>query len=395
MNHPARWRRLVSALAPIATLGRVALLGLAATLVLAAGSCPARAQQQKVRIFVVSSNHREYLWSQDTNRGLCAALLKFGYLDSEDQARQYTRDDYVESSHAIVKKAWMDTKHHPGRDDIASATAAVLRTVEVFQPDVILLGGDNAANYVGNNLIDTDIPVVFWGINGLPLKYGLLDSLERPGHNVTGTYQAGYLAECVHYLKELVPAARTFAILSDDSETGRSKAKELQELAQEGKLALEITATVVTNSFAVWKSEALRLQPEVDAFFVLNHNTIQDEQGRVLDQLDVGAWYLQNIHRPDCAQEKQFAVEGLLLTVDDSGFKQAFDAMTMADEILRGARRPGEIPVRAPARGPIIVNRERARMLGLDLAAASFVEEFVDSALALHRHAAESETRQR
>ena len=42
-----------------------------------------------------------------------------------------------------------------------------------------------------------DTPVVFWGVNGRPLKYGLLDSLERPGHNVTGVYQAGYLEECL------------------------------------------------------------------------------------------------------------------------------------------------------------------------------------------------------
>jgi ABC-type uncharacterized transport system substrate-binding protein len=370
-------------------------IALAATLNLVAGSCPAGAVPEKARIFVVSSYHREYLWSQDTNRGLCAALLELGYLDNEGQVQQYTRDDRIESSRAIIRKAWMDTKHHPGRDDIARATTEVMHAIEEFRPTVVLLGDDNAANYVGSNLIDTDTPVVFWGINGLPLKYGLLDSMDRPGHNVTGIYQKGYLAECVHYLQRLVPTARTFAILSDDSETGRSKAKELQSLAQEGKLDLVLTATVVTNSFSVWKTEALRLQDQVDAFFVLNHNTIQDDQGRVLDQLEVGAWYLQNIRKPDCAHEKQFAQEGLLLTVDDSGFKQAYEAMTMADEILRGEHAPGEIPARAPDRGPIIVNRERARMLGLNLAKADFIEEFVDTALALREHAAESETRQR
>ena len=39
--------------------------------------------------------------------------------------------------------------------------------------------------------------MVFWGINGLPLKYGLIDTIEKPEHNVTGIYQAGYLKENV------------------------------------------------------------------------------------------------------------------------------------------------------------------------------------------------------
>jgi ABC-type uncharacterized transport system substrate-binding protein len=359
-------------------------LWLAAACCLAAGSGTARAESKKVRIFVVSSYHREYLWSQDTNQGLCAALLAFKYFDSDRQAEEYTGSDYVETSRAVVKKAWMDTKRHSARDDIARAALRVMGEIEAFRPDIILLGDDNAANNIGNQFIDTDTPVVFWGVNGAPLKYGLLDSIERPGHNVTGIYQAGYVLECLQYLKRLVPGIRTFAILSDDSETGRAKAKELQNLAQDGKLALELKGSVVTNSVSVWKAEALRLRDQVDAFFVLNHNTIQDDQGLVVDPMELGAWYLQNVKKPDCAQERQFAVEGMLLTVDDSGFKQAYEAMKDAHEILTGVHVPGEIPARAPARGPIIVNRERARMLGLDLTGADFVEEYIDSALALH-----------
>ncbi len=44
-------------------------------------------------------------------------------------------------------------------------------------------------------LLDTAISVVFWGINGMPLKYGLVDRMDQPGHNVTGVWQSGYLKE--------------------------------------------------------------------------------------------------------------------------------------------------------------------------------------------------------
>ncbi len=39
----------------------------------------------KKRILIVDSYHREYLWSQQQNEGLCAALLKFGYFDNNSQ----------------------------------------------------------------------------------------------------------------------------------------------------------------------------------------------------------------------------------------------------------------------------------------------------------------------
>ena len=341
---------------------------------------------RKARIFVVSSYHREYLWSQDTHAGVCAALLDFDFLDDEKQAKIYGENDYVESSKAVVKKVWLDSKRKNTMTEIAEATARIMKEAKRFKPDMILLGDDNAANYIGNLYIDTNIPVVFWGINGLPLKYGLIDSIEKPGHNITGIYQAGYLKENVEYLKKLVPSVKTFAILSDDSPTGRSKAKELEKLAAEGRLPIKLVETVVTNSLSEWKSEALRIQKEVDAFFVLNHNTIRDEYGNPVDQLKIGAWYLRNIKRPDCAHEKQFAEEGILLVVDDSGFKQGYEAVKTAYQILEKGKNPENTPVRAPERGPVIVNRQRANMLGVDISGKAFIEEYIDNALALEKY---------
>lgn len=340
----------------------------------------------KARIFVVDSYHREYLWSQDTHAGVCAALLEFGFLDDREQLKAYSENDYIESAQAVVRKVWMDTKRKSTLSEIAAATARISAAAAEFRPDIILLGDDDAANYIGNLYMDTRIPVVFWGINGIPLKYGLIDSIEKPGHNVTGIYQANYLRESVEFLKMLSPDIRTFAILSEDSSTGRPKVKELERLAEAGRLPMKLAATVMTNSLSEWKSGALRLQREVDAFFVLNHNTLKDEHGRPVDQMEIGAWYLRNIRKPECGHEKQFAQEGLLLVVDDSGFKQGYEAMKVAWQILAQGKNPADIPVRAPERGPVIVNRQRARMLGIDLSNLSFIEEFIDNSLALEKY---------
>ena len=144
--------------------------------------------------------------------------------------------------------------------------------------------------------------------------------------------------------------------------------------------------TKITNSATEWKSEALRLQKDVDAFFILNHNTLKDDQGKPVDQLEIGAWYLRQIKKPDCAPEKQFAQEGMLLVVDDSGFKQGYEVVKVAHLILHEGQNPANIAAYAPERGPIIVNRQRAAMLGIDLSKQGFIEEFIDTALALEKY---------
>lgn len=131
---------------------------------------------------------------------------------------------------------------------------------------------------------------------------------------------------------------------------------------------------------------SLRLQNKVDAFFVVNHNTLKDEQGNPVDQLKAGAWYLRNIKKPECSPEKQFVQEGMLLVVDDSGFKQGYEAVRMAHMILREKKEPKDITVIAPTRGAIIVNRQRAQMLGINLSGKDFIEEYIDKALALEKY---------
>jgi len=342
--------------------------------------------KRRYKIFIVDSYHSEYLWSEDTHEGVCAGLIEFGFLENKDQVVEFTKKDYVESSSALVKKTWMDTKRKNTRSDIGVATNRVVNEITKFSPDLILLGDDNAANYIGNQFIDTGIPVVFWGINGLPLKYGLLESLDHPGHNVTGVYQAGYLTECLEFLKRVTPNIKTFAILSDDSPTGRSKAKTLQNLYNVGQLPAKLVESVVTNSLSEWKSKALKLQNKVDAFFMLNHNSIKDRRGNPVDQLEIGAWYLRNVKIPECAQEKQFAIEGMLCICDDSGYNQGYEALKLAHRILNKGENPSDIRVKAPPRGPFILNRERAKMLNIATNAEMGIEEYIEKALALEKY---------
>ena len=339
---------------------------------------------EKKRIFIVSSYHKTYLWSQSTQRGLSAAMLKYGYLDNQEQTLQLAVNDHVESARAVIEKTWMDTKRKSSLKDIAQATQRIMARLRAFQPDLVFLGDDNAANYIGNQLLDTEVPVVFWGINGLPLKYGLVDSMDNPGHNVTGVWQAGYHRESLELLHTLVPEAKTFAILACDSETTRPNIKQIQALARLDKLPLRLVDVVATNSFEEFKRRALDLAKRVDAFFVLNHDTLANEIGEHVDMMTVGKWYLENITKPEASHEDQFVREGMLLTANDSGYNQAYTAFEMAYDILEQGFNPSRMRTKTPPRGPFMVNRQRAQILGITLEdKMEHIDEVVEKALAL------------
>ena len=365
---------------------RRALLGLP-LVALSVGQVRAQAAPtKKKRIFIVSSYHREYIWSQSTQKGVNAAMRKFGYLDNDAQADALVKNDRVESSHTVIGKAWMDTKRHDSGAEMAGATARIMGEIRAFKPDLVLLGDDNAARFIGGQLLDSPTPVVFWGINGLPLKYGLVDSMDAPGRNVTGVWQTGYHKESLDLLKRMVPNAKTFAILACDSESARPNVKMIEQLAQRGDLPMKLVDKVMTNSLDEFKARALELSKRVDAFFVLNHDTLRDANGNHVDMMEVGRWYLNNIKIPEASHEDQFVYEGMLLTANDSGYNQGYLAFEMANSILAQGLKPARMAVRTPERGPYLVNRMRAKALNIKLDDSMYlIDEIVDQSLALKK----------
>ena len=362
-----------------AGLGTVA----AATVAPVVWAAPQAASSKK-RIFIVSSYHRTYLWSQSTQKGVSAAMRAVGYLANDAQVRQLEQTDQVESAKVVVKKDWMDTKRKDSRTELAASTARITAAIKAFSPDLVMLGDDNAARYIGGQLLDSKTPVVFWGINGLPLKYGLVDNLDNPGRNVTGVWQSGYHKESLDLLKRLVPQAKTFAILACDSESSRPNVKMIEQLSQRGSLPLKLVDKVLTNSLDEFKSRAQSLSKQVDAFFVLNHDTLRDAKGNHVDMLEVGRWYLNNIRIPEASHEDQFVLEGMLLTANDSGYNQGYLAFEMAHGILEKGLSPARMAVRTPERGPYLVNRNRAKALGIKLDEAMYlIDEVVEKSIAL------------
>lgn len=331
---------------------------------------------------MVSSYHREYLWTQDTHKGFCAALLKFGYFDNQAQADEYTGSDYVETSKVIVKKVWMDAKRKNKKPEMENRGSKIYTIAKDFKPDIIFLGDDEAGNYIGNKYLDTKIPVVFWGFNDNPVKYGLVDTADRPGHNVTGVYQSGYYEESLQLLKAIVPRIKTFAVLTDETPTGRAHYKAIEYLARKRSLPFTLVESVMTNDYELWKAKALELQTKVDAFYVAQYSGVKDKAGNPVSNSEVTKWYLTNIKIPE-ASRGHFVKQGMLCASDDSGYNQGFEAVAIAHDILSKGKNPATYPTRTPRRGALMANKQRADILGITLTKDMGIEEYIEEASAL------------
>jgi ABC-type uncharacterized transport system substrate-binding protein len=155
-------------------------------------------------------------------------------------------------------------------------------------------------------------------------------------------------------------------------------------LARRGESPLKLVDVVRTNSFEEFKSRALELSKRVDAFFVVNHDTLVDKNGKHVDMLEAGRWYLENIKKPEASHEDQFVREGMLLTANDYGFNQSLTAFEMAYDILEQGLSPSKMRTRTPARGPYMVNSNRAAALGISLKDKMYlIDEVVDTSQAL------------
>ena len=76
-----------------------------------------------------------------------------------------------------------------------------------------------------------------------------------------------------------------------------------------------------------------------------------------------------------------FVSKGLLCGAFDSGYNQGYEAIRIANDILEHKHMPATYIPRAPKRGPLMVNRQRAKMLGLELTESMGIEQVFETSI--------------
>jgi putative tryptophan/tyrosine transport system substrate-binding protein len=201
-------------------------------------------------------------------------------------------------------------------------------------------------------------PVVF-AIAGNPVANGLVDSLARPGGNVTGlTNQTADLAgKRIELLREVVPGLRSLAILANvDNPSVLLDMREVQATAR--KLGLEVTTAEIRRSDDIAGAFAA-LAGRVDALYVAGDPLVTTNRTRL-------AILAARMRLPTTHPNRENVDAGGLMSYGPNLPDLHRRAADFVDKILRGAK-PADLPVEQPTKFDLVINLFTAKALGLEV----------------------------
>jgi putative ABC transport system substrate-binding protein len=256
---------------------------------------------------------------------------------------------YVEGKNIAVEYRYADNK----LDRLPALADELIR----LKLDLIVTPATTAAMALKN--ATRTIPIVFI-IDGDPVALGLVDSLARPGENLTGfTMISAVLAgKRLELLKETVPRASRIAVLWDpQNPSSSSQWKESQLPARELKLQLHSMEVSTADRYESAFKEAIQVR---SAALAVTLNALANSNLRRIAELAVK-------HRlPAIGAREDFADSGGLMSygpdVDESYKRTA----AMVDRILKGAK-PAELAVEQPTKFELVINLKAAKQIGLTI----------------------------
>jgi putative ABC transport system substrate-binding protein len=220
--------------------------------------------------------------------------------------------------------------------------------------DVIVTGGGEAARAAKQ--ATATIPIVM-ATGGDPVKLGVVESLGRPGGNVTGvsSLSSQLIAKRVELLRELLPKVSHVAILWDETPNSRLSVQELEAATRPLGLGIHPVGVRGPNEFARAFSAAARER----ALIVVASPFMFTERKRIAD--------LALKHRlPTAVGGREYAEAGGLFSYAVSYPDLFRRAASYVDKILRGAK-PADLPVEQPTKFELVINLKTAKALGLSI----------------------------
>lgn len=223
------------------------------------------------------------------------------------------------------------------------------------RPDIIVVEGTVAALQIKQANIG--IPVVMVAVND-PLASGLVESLARPGGNMTGLAMMAtdITTKRLELLKECMPALDSVGVLWDASVTWHEST--LVALDQKaGELGMRLTPARVAGMDGIALAFAELRRAKVKAVYVLDSALLALNLGKLLPLAKAAKLPVVYGHR-------EWAKEGALLSYSADFGDMFRRSATYVDRILK-KEKPAELPIEQPTRFEFIVNLKTAKALGI------------------------------
>ncbi len=248
----------------------------------------------------------------------------------------------------------LEWRYGEGQSERLAALAADLANIKV---DIIVTAAATAAN-AAKQATGT-IPVVILD-PGDPVGTGLVQSLARPGGNITGVTSIApdLAAKRLALLKEVAPAVTSVAVFYNAAVPPAEIAMaELKIAAQ--TLSLRIQSVAVQGSAGLAEALAAITTAQVEGLLVFPDPLTFSNQETITK-------FALASKIPALYGAKEFISIGGLISYGPSYPAMFRRGAYYVDRILKGAN-PADLPVEQPTKFELVINLKTAKALGLDM----------------------------
>jgi putative ABC transport system substrate-binding protein len=226
-----------------------------------------------------------------------------------------------------------------------------------LKPDVIL--ASSALDMLALKRETSAIPIVFTMVYD-PIRSGFVESLARPGGNVTG-FTLGEFSlggKMLELLKEMAPQVNRVAVVLNPNQPPHVAMLQAIE-AVASSFAVRVTAAEVKN--------AAEIEPAIDVFArEPNGGLIVVPSPIVSAHRELVAALAARYRLPAIYGYRDFVKSGGMVSYGADPTDMFRRAALYVDRILKGEK-PGELPVQNPNKFELIVNLKTAKALGLTI----------------------------
>ncbi len=288
-----------------------------------------------------------------------AKIPRVGYLAALSAAADATRmvafrQGLRELGYIEGKNITIEFRHEGRTFDRLPDLAAELVQAKI---DVLVVITTNAA--LAAKTTTSTIPIVFMGVTD-PIAAGLVESLARPGRNITGitNIAAVLTGKRLELLKESIPTLSRVAILWDPNAPGSAPQwTESQLLGRELGLQLHSMQVSTVDKYADAFREAIKAR---SAGVAVTLNPLANSNQVLIADLAIK-------HRlPTICARGEHVENGCLMSYGPGYDTEGRDGARYVDRVLKGAK-PADLPVEQPIKFEFIVNLKTAKQIGLTI----------------------------